>query len=45
MAGATPRWITTTAHRISNATKPGWSPYIVACALLVAAGWFLTTNW
>ena len=45
MAGTTPQWITNTAHRINTATKPGWSPYILGAAILVAAGWFLTTNW
>jgi uncharacterized membrane protein HdeD (DUF308 family) len=45
MAGTTPRWITTAAHRISNATKPGWTPYIFAGAILVVAGWLLTGNW
>jgi len=41
MSYGMPRWITAGTHRVSNATKPGWAPYLVAIVILLVLVWTL----
>lgn len=45
MSHALPRWMLSGAHRISNATKPGWGPYLLVILVVFALAWALGGRW
>jgi hypothetical protein len=45
MSYALPQWMLSGAHKISNATKPGWGPYLLVILVVLVLALVLGGPW